>query len=156
MKRMLDDYYERFYNRLFDRSAAIKANDFALAKDIADWKKKIMYSWDQIKIDSVRFSDALKAELELGVEYQGEVVLDLDGLSHIKIGIEIVIVSTSSQNLELIGIIPMDLVREAHGKHIYKVRFMPPKAGNFSYGIRLYPTHDKLIYRQDFSYVKWI
>ncbi len=156
MKRMLDDYYERFYNRLFIRSTEMKADDFALAKEIADWKRKIMYSWDNIKVESVRFSDALKTQLELGVEYQGEVVLDLDGLSHLKMGIEIVIASTSNQNIEIISIIPMNLVSEAEGKLVYKVKFKPPKAGNFSYGIRLYPYHEKLVYRHDFSYVKWL
>jgi len=157
MKRMLDDYFERFYNRLFLRSALMKENDFALAKEIADWKKKVMFSWDQIKIESVRFSDALKSQLELGVEYKGEVVLDLNGLSHIKMGVEIVIVSTSNnQTHEIVSIIPMNLVSETDGKLIYKLKFKPPKAGIFSYGIRLYPTHDKLVYRQDFCYVKWI
>jgi len=157
MKRMLDDYYERFYNRLFIRSAEMKANDFALAKEIADWKKKVMYNWDQIKVESIRFSDALKSQLELGVEYQGEVVLDLNGLHYVKMGLEIVVVSNSSMHpQEIVGIIPMDLVSEANGKLVYKLKFIPPKAGNFSYGIRLYPTHDKLVYRQDFCYVKWI
>ncbi len=157
MKRMLDDYYERFYNRLFLRSAEMKANDFALAKEIADWKRKVMHNWDQIKVESIRFSDALKSQLELGVEYQGEVVLDLNGLSYVKMGLEIVIVSNSSMHPhEIVSIVPMDLVSEVNGKLVYKLRFIPPKAGNFSYGIRLYPTHDKLVYRQDFCYVKWI
>ena len=116
-----------------------------------------MYNWDQIKVESIRFSDALKSQLELGVEYQGEVVLDLNGLHYVKMGLEIVVVSNSSMHpQEIVGIIPMDLVSEANGKLVYKLKFIPPKAGNFSYGIRLYPTHDKLVYRQDFCYVKWI
>ncbi|MFN8257523.1 MAG: alpha-glucan family phosphorylase [Bacteroidales bacterium] len=156
MKRMLDDYYERFYNRLFVRSDQMRADDFAMAKEIADWKRKILYSWENIKVESVRFSDALKTQLELGQEYQGEIILDLNGLSHLRMGLEIVIASISAQNVELVSIVPMNLVSETDGKLVYKLKFKPPKAGNFSYGIRLFPTHEKLVYRHDFAYVKWI
>jgi alpha-glucan phosphorylase-like protein len=157
MKRMLDDYYERFYNKLFARSEEISKNDFAMAMEIADWKKKVKYGWEQVKVESLRFSDALKSKLELGVEYQGEVVLDLNGLSQVKMGLEMVIVShTPNHTNEIIHIEPMKLVSEINGKAVYRLVLKPPKAGNFNYGIRLAPINDSLPYRQDFCYVKWL
>jgi phosphorylase/glycogen(starch) synthase len=157
MKRMLDDYYDRFYNKLFERSREIKENDFALAMEIADWKKKVKHGWEQVRVDSVRFSEALKSQLELGNDYQGEVILDLNGLSHVKMGLEMVVVKNGqNESAKIIKVEPMDLVSEIDGKAVYQLKFMPPKAGNFSYGIRLFPVHDRLPYRQDFSYVKWI
>ncbi|MDF1547187.1 MAG: alpha-glucan family phosphorylase, partial [Bacteroidales bacterium] len=157
MKRMLDDYFERFYHKLFARSKEIKENEYALAMELADWKKKIKVSWEQIKVESLRFSEALKSHLELGVDYHGEVVLDLNGLSHVKMGLEMVVIKSGpNHSQEIIDIEPMKLVSEANGKAVYQLKFMPPRAGNFSYGIRLFPLHDRLPYRQDFSYVKWI
>jgi len=157
MKRMLDDYYERFYNKLFARSEEVKKNDFALAMEIADWKKKVKHGWEQIKVESLRFSDALKSKLELGEEYHGEVILDLDGLAHVKMGLEMVIISNIPNHTnEIIHIEPMKLVSEDNGKAVYRLILKPPKAGNFNYGIRLAPINDVLYYRQDFCYVKWL
>ncbi len=157
MKRMLDDYYERFYNKLFARSKEIRENDFALAMDIADWKKKVKHGWEQVRVEALRFSEALKSQLELGNDYQGEVVLDLNGLSHVKMGVEMVVIKKgANESTQIIKVEPMKLVSEIDGKAVYQLKFMPPNAGNFSYGIRLFPIHDKLPYRQDFSYVKWI
>ena len=50
MKRQLDDYYNKFYNKLRDRSNALNANDRKLAKDIALWKETVAelrrgYEW---------------------------------------------------------------------------------------------------------------
>ena len=157
MKRMLDDYFERFYNKLFARSKEIKENDFALAMEIADWKKKVKLGWEQVKVESLRFSEALKSQLELGTDYQGEVVLDLNGLSHVKMGLEMVVIKKGpNDSTEIIRVEPMKLASEIDGKIIYQLKFTPPKAGNFSYGIRLFPLHERLPYRQDFCYVKWI
>jgi alpha-glucan phosphorylase-like protein len=157
MKRMLDDYFNRFYNKLFVRSHEVRKNDFSLAMEIADWKKKIRLSWEQVKVESLRFSEALKSQLELGEEYHGEVVLDLNGLSHVKMGLEMVIISTKpNQTQQIIHVEPMKLVSEINGKSVYRLKLKPPKAGNFSYGIRLSPINDSLSYRQDFCYVKWL
>ena len=157
MKRMLDDYFERFYSKLFVRSSKIKKDDFTLAMQIADWKKKVRHSWEHIKVDSLRFSDALKSQLELGVEYHGEVVLDLNGLSHVKMGLEMVVISTNKNGgQEIIHVEPMKQVSELNGKCVYRLKLKPPRAGNFSYGIRLTPINDSLPYRQDFCYVKWL
>ena len=41
MKRMLDDYIERFYRKLAARSALLMQNDYAEARNIAAWKKEV-------------------------------------------------------------------------------------------------------------------
>ena len=40
MKRQLDDYYSKFYNKLAKRFAILSANDNAKAKEIAAWKEE--------------------------------------------------------------------------------------------------------------------
>jgi starch phosphorylase len=41
MKRQLDDYYEKFYNKLSERSKQLQANNYQLAKEIALWKEAV-------------------------------------------------------------------------------------------------------------------
>lgn len=157
MKRMLEDYFERFYNKLFDRSKEIKENDYALAMEIADWKMKVKHGWEDIKVESLRFSEALESKLELDIDYQGEVVLDLKALKNINMGLEMVVVKVGANHTnEIVRVEPMTLVSEANGKAIFQLKFRPPNSGSFNYGIRLFPIHERLPYRQDFCYVKWI
>ena len=41
MKRMIDDYIERFYDKEAKRYKKLHAHDFALAKEIVAWKEKV-------------------------------------------------------------------------------------------------------------------
>ena len=49
MKRQLDDYYTKFYNKQAERSANLHANNNRLAKEIALWKETVAERWDSIK-----------------------------------------------------------------------------------------------------------
>ncbi len=155
MKRMLDDYYERFYNKLFARSRQIKENEYRLAMEIADWKQQINRSWENVTAESIKFSESFKTQLELGNTYHGEVVINLNGFNANQIGIELVITEKVSVN-QLVKVIPMKLVSHDNEKAIFNFEFMPPIAGNYRYGIRVYPMNDNLAYRQDAACVKWI
>ncbi|HSG68708.1 MAG TPA: alpha-glucan family phosphorylase, partial [Bacteroidales bacterium] len=45
MKRMLDEYKVNYYEPLSKRAVDIKADDCAMAKEIAEWKDKIRKNW---------------------------------------------------------------------------------------------------------------
>ena len=49
MKRMLDDYEDRFYHKLATRSAHISANNYEIAKQLAAWKEEVAQHWDSFK-----------------------------------------------------------------------------------------------------------
>ena len=57
--------------------------------------------------------------------------------------------------IKIVHVQELNLDSTEHGKANYSIKFMPPKPGNFNFGIRIYPKHPNLPYRQDFSYVKW-
>ena len=57
MKRMLDHYYERFYNKLFERGQKVKANSFKQAKQLAAWKADIEQKWEGVEIASSEVYD---------------------------------------------------------------------------------------------------
>lgn len=157
MKRMLDDYTERFYKKLHARKELINANDFQMAKDIAAWKKKVRLSWDKINVESVHVSNELQQGVELGVEYGGKVVLDLSQTLDMETGVEMVL-ATKDENgtVKIAEVRPFTCDKQENGRASYSIKFTPSKPGNFNLGIRIYPKNENLPYRQDFSYVKWI
>src|SRR5574344_1330257 len=60
MKRMIDDYIERFYSKEGKYAKELKKNDFAKAKEIAEWKTIMAKGWNDIEVEPVKcyFPDA--------------------------------------------------------------------------------------------------
>jgi len=52
MKRQLDDYFDKFYNRQAKRAARLEADHNALTKSIALWKETVAERWDGIHVVS--------------------------------------------------------------------------------------------------------
>ncbi|MEN8120207.1 MAG: alpha-glucan family phosphorylase [Bacteroidota bacterium] len=157
MKRMLDDYFERFYTKLAARKKEVNANNYQLARDIAAWKKKVKHAWDKINVESVHFSESIQEHIQIGKEYEGKVVLDLSEIQNIETGVEMVMTAQDENGkVKIVEVQELNLDSTEQGKACYSIKFTPSKPGNFNIGIRIYPKHPNLPYRQDFSYVKWI
>ena len=89
MKRQLDDYYSKFYNKLAKRFAILSANDNAKAKEIAAWKEEVVTKWDSIEIVScVKVEELKTGDIESGKEYVITYVIDEKGLND-AVGLEL-------------------------------------------------------------------
>jgi len=75
MKRMLDDYYNNFYSKLFVRSALIRENSYYLARKISAWKRKVRDAWDHVKVEEVMIPDSTVSPLKQGDQFVAEVKL---------------------------------------------------------------------------------
>lgn len=157
-KRMIRDYEERYYKKLYERSTRMKDNDFELAKDLSSWKKKVFRAWESIEVLSVVSPDISKEEIVMGKNYAGEVILDLNELSPEDIGVEIIIAEmiTLEHHVKIIHTQEFKLIELTGRIAKYVVDVVPFKTGAFDFGIRIFPKHADLPHRQDFSFVKWI
>ena len=156
MKRQLDDYYNRYYNKLAVSGAAVNANDYMTARELASWKHKVVQNWEKIKVEKINFHEIVKDALYMGEEYFGEVVLDLGGLDANDIGVEMVMTEVANGGSKLLSTTQLTL-QKAEGRFAhYSIELRPVKPGNFNYGFRLFPKNAKLIHRTDFALVKWL
>ncbi|MCK4665008.1 MAG: alpha-glucan family phosphorylase [Bacteroidales bacterium] len=156
-KRMLDDYIEKYYNKLYERSKNIKNNNHELAIKLANWKKKIYRTWDNIEVVSVDFPSTSKRAFNMGDVYKGEVVIDLKELSNEDIGVEMIIAnSTNDKKTQIIKIEELKLSKTVDTLAFYNINLQLLQSGIFDYGIRIFPNNKNLPHRQDFSCVKWI
>jgi phosphorylase/glycogen(starch) synthase len=157
-KRMLRDYQEQYYNKLYDRMVRMKANDYELIKELSSWKKKVFRSWESIEVLSVKSPDISKEPIILGNSYIGEVILDLNELSPDDIGVEIVVAEmiTAENQIKVIYTQEFKLVDLKGRIATYTVDIVPNRTGAFDLGIRIFPKHVELPHRQDFNLLKWI
>ena len=156
-KRMLDDYHDRFYQKLSARTIKMRENDYEMAKRLARWKKKVTLGWDSLEVVSIDFPVPPKDGFTLGSKYTGSVVLDLKELSEINVGIELILADIGAGgNVTILERKELDIVKKENTKVFYKVEFNFNYTGTLNYGLRAYPKNEELPHRQDFSYLKWI
>lgn len=156
MKRQLDDYYDKFYNRLHTRFESLAANDGKLAREIADWKENVAAHWDQIHVDSIEKSEELTSgNVEAGKKYNIKIVLDEAGLDD-AVGVELVTLTTDKDGQDHVyHVDPFRMVEHIGNKYTFAASHSLDNAGLFKVCYRMYPKNENLPHRQDFCYVKW-
>ena len=153
MKRQLDDYYTKFYNKLGSRFAALSANDNAKAKEVAAWKETVAERWDSIEVVSA--TNVADMEVVSGDNVKLTVVLDEKGLDD-AVGVEVVTIETDSEGKEHIHTIDtMNLVKRENNIHTFEGTHEVNNSGTFKVAYRMYPKNVDLPHRQDFCYVRW-
>lgn len=157
MKRQLDDYYDKFYNRMAKRFHALLANNCAKAKEIALWKETVAEKWDGVEVKSITVNGQPTGvlSLESGKEYDVEVVVDENGLDN-AIGIELVTIFKNKEGKEqLYSTEEFELIKKEGNLYTFNSKYSVSNAGSFKVAFRMYPKNVDLPHRQDFCYVRW-
>ncbi len=157
-KRMMDDYFDRFYNKLAHRSALLQENNYQKAKEIVKWKEETASKWDTLEVVKMEFNPNLKMKVNNGNdEVYSQVVIDKKSLN-CDIGLECVVVDHDNMNKEpqFIESFEFDLVRTEGSLLYFETNKQLNDPGTHQYGLRIYPKHPDLPHRMDFAYIKWI
>ncbi|MEA4810933.1 alpha-glucan family phosphorylase [Macellibacteroides fermentans] len=158
MKRMLDDYIERFYNKLATRSQNLHDNNYAKAKEIAAWKEEVDAHWDSFVVESINYSEDLqKSGPVLGKELKFNIVIDRKELRGM-LGVELVVAKEKKETkeLSLLKTHSFKLMKEEGSKLYFDLDIIPSISGSVKLGLRVFPVNKDLPHRMDFAYLKWI
>lgn len=156
MKRQLDDYFDKFYNKEAARFKLLSANNNQKAKEIAAWKELVAERWDSIRVvSSERSENLLNGTLTSGKEFSVTHVIDEQGLED-AIGIDLVVLAKTNDGREKIyQVFPMNVVKREGNLYTFQLTASMDLAGSFSVAYRMYPKNSALPYKQDFCYVRW-
>ena len=156
MKRQLDDYFDKFYNRQAKRSAELLANNNELAKKISLWKEAVAERWDGIHVVSKETS-FLENGGETGMKYTIRYVIDEQGLDD-AVGLELVSLNNEQNDSEreVYSTHQFKMVKREGNLFTFEAEIEPSNAGTYRSCVRMYPKNDLLPHRQDFAYVKWL
>lgn len=156
-KRMMDDYFDRFYCKQAKRHALLEANGCKVAKEIAAWKENIAAHWDAIECTQLELPQGLLDSPMVGDKYKLHVELDVKDLNDKGIGVELVAVRTSTHNNDkLYTVKELDLVKAEGSKLTFETEYQLDYAGNLKFGFRMFPKNELLPHRMDFAYVRWL
>jgi len=157
MKRMLDDYYERFYNKLYARTHQMQLSNLADATRLTEWKHKVEHLWNGIEVRRSEIYDTANFALPMGSKFTAAIWLNLNGLQPDELGLELVFFKRFGDN-ELNIKLRTELVfkKMDDGAALYECAVEPGMAGVYEYGVRMFPRHELLPHRQDFALAKWV
>jgi len=154
-KRMIDDYIDKFYNKLAKRSALLKENNYSKAKEIAAWKENIASKWNEIEVKQIIIPDTLVHDPHVGEIYPLRIVLDTHNLNDKGIGVELVVVKSNAKE-HLFDVKELALTKTEGSIMYFNLDYQMNMAGTFKYAFRMFPKNEDLPHRQDFCYVRWI
>lgn len=157
MKRMMDDYFARYYHRLAEQSARMHPDGYRGAKALADWKALIRKSWEGIQVIDKEVFDTDNYSVVLGEKFSVKFRIALNHIAAENIGVEAVFFKRISEK-ELELRFTQELTLQEHNAETatYLTEIHPQMSGVYEYGFRMYPKHPLLPHRQDLPLLKWL
>jgi phosphorylase/glycogen(starch) synthase len=157
MKRMIDDYSRMYYKPQIERSKLLNANDFALVKEVVDWKNHFTEGWKSFEVVHVEYPDSNTKPLSLGDDFAAKVFLRLGDCLPEHVGVEIVFGEKEDQEVQRIrDVRELKYANTQEGVSIYEINLPASRAGVFDFAFRVFPKHPLLPHRQDLPLIKWI
>ncbi|MFT5997776.1 MAG: starch phosphorylase [Neolewinella sp.] len=157
MKRMMDDYYERFYFPLGKSQKAASKSNWKAAKEFAAWKQDTIANWQGIEVEESESFDTVNQAFPLGEAFTATVVLDTNGIDAKNLLLEACFYERlSEEKIRLRRTEAFDLKKQSGGKATFEISLDPRLAGVYEYGFRLRPNHKMMPHAQDLNLVFWV
>jgi phosphorylase/glycogen(starch) synthase len=157
MQRMLDDYYNGFYNPLFSSSKSLQENDFKKANELSTWKEKVSLSWNEIKVENMFVPDPNRGPIEMEDPFIADINLNINGLDVDDLGIEVLLGNKQNDGSYKINQIEqLKPYKFENGIAGFRCNFTLNHAGVHDYAFRVYPKNELLSSRMDFPLTKWV
>ena len=157
MKRQLDDYFSKYYDRMFNRIKLMTGNNNTEAKSFAEWKQKMRSYWNTMELISVQIPDSDRGKFEINDLFKAKISLFTGEINPEHIGIEMII--TNKENDTVTDYERKEefrLVSCTHSHAEYELEIPIKSNGVHDYAFRVYAKHPLMNSRMDLPLVKWI
>jgi starch phosphorylase len=156
-QRMVGEYLTRFYIPSSQRHRRFVSENFALARELAQWKRRVRDAWPRV---ALRPLDLPPRHATFGDKVRFSVAIQLGGLEAKDVAVELLVGDTmrelrvrrppESYTLHPEG------ARDANGEQRYALDLAPELCGKLEYRIRAYPSHPTLAHRFQMGLMKWL
>ncbi|MGF6887755.1 starch phosphorylase [Nocardia sp. GAS34] len=142
--RMVRDYTVDYYMPASAAYSAVAQDDFAGARELAEYRRRIESSWPQVKVIQVD-SAGLAGTPVIGNELTLRARIDLGGLATGDVVVQAVLGRVSpDDDLSEVTTIEMSHAGNDSGSELYTVHTPVPLSGAVGYTVRVLPHHPLL------------
>ncbi len=156
MRRMMNDYYNQFYNSMLERSEALNTDNYDKAYRLASWKRTTSQLWENVKVIENRCHNSSVRPLLLGESFHAEFVIDTAGIDPEEIGIELLFGQKVMDRVENVLFTEELNLKQSEGNiAVYEKSVEIRRAGVLDFAVRIFIKNAELPHRTDFPLVKW-
>ncbi|MDI6791862.1 MAG: alpha-glucan family phosphorylase [bacterium] len=149
--RMVREYTRKCYIKASDSGRKCRANNYAVAREISSWKKKVSAAWPDVKLS---MAEKCSQEFCFGEEKPIKILADLSTLQPADVTIELYIKKNDEEKPSLV---PLEHIKEQEeGGHLYQGIFSPPDSGRYMISVRAIPSHPELLHKHETGLCKWL
>ena len=153
--RMVRDYTEKLYTPTARSNAAVRADGYAGARDLAAYKAKVHAAWPSISVDHVE-AHGLSDSPQVGETLHVDAYVRLDGLEPSEVDVQVVTgtAAIGSDDLSDWTATSLSFVERYHdGITKYSGQIAIERTGQFGYTVRVLPQHEQLAFQSSLGLV---
>ncbi|MFN3397277.1 MAG: alpha-glucan family phosphorylase [Sulfurimicrobium sp.] len=153
--RMVDEYVSKFYVPASYQGRRYEQDDFAGAKRLSVWKKRIRSAWPNI---SMRRLDAIPKRIQFGDAVRFEMALKMKGLEPEDVRVELLLRRPTKKDMSDYLHFPFSFqsVNTETNEHFFSLELSPDLCGRLDYKIRVYPYHELLTHPLEMGLMQWL
>jgi starch phosphorylase len=153
--RMVNEYVKKFYVPASLHGRRYGGEDFAVARDVAQWKAKVRSAWPGVRLHRL---DSPERRLKFGGTLNIEVAVQLNGLNPQDVIVEALFGRPGQHGrIGRVRHYPLNCAGDTHnGEALYKLALTPELCGKLEYRIRIYPAHPALIHKFETGLMVWL
>ena len=153
--RMVSEYVKKFYAPAAAHGRRYAGDNFAIARDVAQWKSKVHAAWSGVRLHRL---DTAERRMKFGGSLHIEVAVQLNGLNPQDVTIEALFGRPQRNGSSHRGRhYPLHCSGTTHnGEALYTLELTPELCGKLEYRIRIFPTHPSLIHKFETGLMLWL
>jgi len=157
MRRMLQEYHEKFYGKLGKRNQLIRADNYLNARRYAAWKRKVLVNWGKIQVIERKLHDSTIKPLNLGDLFEAEILLHAPGLSGEDIKVELIVGQKVHDEVqEIFFKEPLEVNTNGSDQLRFHCAVTMRGVGVYDFAFRCTPKHPLMEHGMEFPLVKWV
>lgn len=152
--RMLGEYVSKFYLPASRQGAAYAKKNYAVAREVAEWKQRIRNAWGGV---SLRRLDEPKRQIQFGASMHIEVAVKLNGLQPEDVMVELLLSRTPRTSARKpCTIFHFSPAGTQADEHLFELNLEPGMCGQLDYRIRVHPANRLLTHPHETGLMTWL
>jgi starch phosphorylase len=139
------------------RGGQFSSNGYGVARDLAQWKKRVAASWPRVQVRTLSLPDR---QVPFGEPARFVVGVRSEDLAPQDIAVELLLApavrEVAANGRHGAHLFTQSLERGEGGEHIFVLDLAPELCGKLEYRIRAYPYHPALSHRFEMGLMRWI
>ncbi len=156
-ERMVGEYLARFYVPACARGRQFTQGQYAVARDVAGWKRRVHPAWPNVQVRALAMPERIT---RFGEKVRFTVGVRSDPLTPDDLVVELLLVPAVEQLAagRKPDAYPFTYTgkRGENGEYQYELDLAPELCGKLEYRVRAYPYHQALSHRFEMGLMRWV